>query len=363
MNKFCNDFLKVETYINNKSKPDFDNNLLKILQKGKPARPTLFEFILNNTIFEMVTRDIEYDRADPLFQFKRTIDTYRILGYDFATIRGTSFVLKTIRHHREGKATLSLNDDFLIFDRESFNKYQWMEPENADYTWLEKLSEYLPKDMKLMLPAPDGVFETVLALVGYDNLCFMLADDPELVKEVFDAVGSRYLRYYDLCSKYDAVGLFMADDDWGFNTQPFLSVNDMRKYIIPWHVKIAETAHKAGKPVVLHSCGQIDSLMDDVIVNIKYDGKHSFEDNICPVEDIYEKYNGKIAILGGIDVDFLCRSSPEQIYDRACRMLERSGDRGGYALGSGNSIPEYVPVENYLALIAAAVMNRGEFIE
>jgi hypothetical protein len=27
---------------------------------------------------------------------------------------------------------------------------------------------------------------------------------------------------------------------------------------------------------------------------------------------------------------------------------------GGYALGSGNSIPEYVPFENYMAMIAAA---------
>jgi len=30
------------------------------------------------------------------------------------------------------------------------------------------------------------------------------------------------------------------------------------------------------------------------------------------------------------------------------------GDRGGYALGSGNSIAPYVPVRNYLALLQAA---------
>ena len=32
----------------------------------------------------------------------------------------------------------------------------------------------------------------------------------------------------------------------------------------------------------------------------------------------------------------------------------------GYALGSGNSIPEYVPVENYLAMIRAAQALRDE---
>lgn len=357
MKKFHEDFIKPETYINKYSKPDF-GNLLKVLKKQKPERPTLFEFILDDSVFEMVTGDITYDRADPLYKFKMTIDGYRVLGYDFATVRGTSFVLKTNRHKREGMSSISLNEDFLIFNWESFEKYQWMEPEDADYTWLEKLSEYLPEGMKLMLPAPDGIFETVLALIGYDNLCYLLADDPELVRQVVEGVGSRYLRYYELCSGFESVGIFMADDDWGFNTQPFLSVSDMRKYIIPWHVKIAETAHKAGKKVVLHSCGQIDSLMEDVIKDIKYDGKHSFEDKICPVEGAYEKYSGRIAILGGIDMDFLCRSAPEQIYERSCAMLERSWDRGGFALGSGNSIPKYVPMQNYLAMIAAAVMNR-----
>lgn len=33
-------------------------------------------------------------------------------------------------------------------------------------------------------------------------------------------------------------------------------------------------------------------------------------------------------------------------------MLEK-GRQGGYALGTGNSIPEYIPKENYLAMIGA----------
>lgn len=357
MKNFHEDFTKVETFISNDRKPDF-NNMLKVLHKEKPSRPTLFEFIMCDEIIKLLTCNLEYNPQDPYSRFKHHVDAYRIAGYDFAAIRGTSFVFKTNRHKREGMSSVSLNDDSFIFDRESFDKYQWNEPEDADYTWLDELSGYLPEGMKLMVPGPDGVFETVLALVGYDNLCYMLADDPELVGNIFDAVGSRYLRYYELCSKYESVGFFMADDDWGFNTQPFLSVGDMRKYVIPWHVKIAEAAHKAGKPIVMHSCGQVESLMDDIIYKIKYDGKHSFEDNIMPVEEVYEKYQGKIAILGGIDIDYLCRSTPEQVYNRACSMLERSGKRGGYALGSGNSIPDFIPVPNYLAMIAAAVMNE-----
>ncbi len=70
--------------------------------------------------------------------------------------------------------------------------------------------------------------------------------------------------------------------------------------------------------------------MDDVIDNMKYDGKHSYEDTIQPVEDAYDQYHDRIAILGGIDVDFMCRSTPEAIYERARRMLEHDK---AYALG------------------------------
>ena len=94
--------------------------------------------------------------------------------------------------------------------------------------------------------------------------------------------------------------------------------------------------------------------MDDIIDDMRYDGKHSYEDTICPVEEMYERYHDRIAILGGIDLDFVCRSTPEAVHARAKAMLERSASRGGYALGSGNSIPAYVPDANYFAMTSAA---------
>ncbi len=98
--------------------------------------------------------------------------------------------------------------------------------------------------------------------------------------------------------------------------------------------------------------------MDVVIDELKLDGKHSFEDGIIPVEEAYDIWHDRIAIMGGIDMDFLARKSPSEIYNRASKLLEQTFDTGGFALGSGNSIPDYVPVENYLAMIRAAVDFR-----
>lgn len=91
---------------------------------------------------------------------------------------------------------------------------------------------------------------------------------------------------------------------------------------------------------------------------MRFDGKHSYEDNIQPVEEAYSQYHKQIAILGGIDVDFVCRAAPEKIYQRAKSMLALTAADGAYALGTGNSVPEYVPDANYFALLRAALDSR-----
>jgi len=90
---------------------------------------------------------------------------------------------------------------------------------------------------------------------------------------------------------------------------------------------------------------------------LKYDAKHSFEDIILPVEQVYERWGNRIAILGGFDIDYLSRSKPEVVYQRAKAILEQTRQRGGYALGTGNSITNYIPMENYYAMASAAKHN------
>ncbi|NOY74962.1 MAG: hypothetical protein GXP32_04120 [Kiritimatiellaeota bacterium] len=331
--------------------PDFDN-LLAVLENKKPKRHTLFEFFMNQTIYENAagTRNVE---PDDLFETQKTrIKAFEALGYDYATVT----CMFSFPHGEQAhNATISQNEGVMITDRESFDNYPWPDVDEYDYSLLERLAPLLPDGMKMIVHGPGGVLENLMSLVGYDNLCFMSVDDPKLLKDICDAIGSRLTRHYELSGQYDGVGAMISNDDWGFKTQTMLSPDDTREYIIPWHVKIAAAIHASGKPAILHSCGNLEAVMDDIIDVIKYEGKHSFEDAICPVEDAYEKWGGRIAILGGIDLDFICRETPAAVFERSKRMLDIAAERGAFALGSGNSIPEYVPFENYKAMLSAAV--------
>jgi uroporphyrinogen decarboxylase len=342
-----------------RAEPDFEN-VLKVLRREVPDRPTLGELFMNESIYRRAigpekVAEIEAQDDLPVF-FRLMVHGYRALGYDYATVAASGFGLP--RGERRKKHTRSLNDGALITDRESFEKLDWPEPEDFPSDRLEKVAAELPAGMKLVVIGPSGVLENVIQLTGYERLCLMVFDDPDLVAEIFAAVGERLVRYYREALQYETVGAVWANDDWGFKTQTLLSPEDMRRYVVPWHARIAEAAHAAGKPVIMHSCGCLDAVMDDVIDVIGHDGKHSYEDAIRPVEEAYEQLAGRIAVVGGIDVDFVSRSSPEEVYRRSKAMVERTAKRGGYMLGTGNSVPDYVPQENYFAMLAAAWEQR-----
>jgi len=337
-----------------KFQPDI-NETLRVLNKQKPSRPVLFELFLNPTVYALLAEHKQEDESSDAY-FRMVIDGFHGGGYDYASVGASDFGFPSIQ--RAHKQTSSLNDGFVITDEKSFDEYKWPDPESFDYSRLDRLGKYLPDGMKLMVMGPCGVLENAIILVGYENLCYMLVENPELTQRIFTHIGERLVKYYEIAAEHDAVGLVMSNDDWGFNTQTFLSPKHMREYVFPWHKKIAEVAHRFNKPVILHSCGNAAEIMEDIIEDIKFDGKHSFEDVIMPVEESYNRWGGRVGILGGMDVDFLIRSTPEEIRRRCSEMLELAEEKGSYALGSGNSIPEYIPYENYRAMIDTARDKR-----
>ena len=335
--------------------PDF-NNLLAVLRREQPARPTLFELFLNGTLHERMGGPPYPSWSQDIYGHLTAVRAFRNAGYDYFTIGVPNFGFPSGPARQE--STRSLNEGAVILDRASFDAYKWPDPADADYSFLDRIASYLPDGLKLIVLGPCGVLENVINLTGYDNLCYMLADDRALVSDVFEQVGSRLVEYYRGAVRCGAVGAIIGNDDWGFKSQTMLSAADMRHFVFPWHKQIVAAAHEVGKPAILHSCGCLGTVMDDIIDDMRYDARHSFEDVIQPVESAYDQYHKRIAILGGMDLDFVCRSTPEAVYKRASAMLTRTAATGAYALGTGNSVPEYVPLTNYFAMIRAALDLR-----
>jgi uroporphyrinogen decarboxylase len=335
--------------------PDIEQ-LYKVLRREKADRPVLFEFIVNLETCLAVSGRPKQPQPGTVDYYRMIMEAFSRLGYDAAPVYTVgSGLLSFPKGEQDALASRSQNQGALITDRESFDHYPWPDAGGGNYELYRQLQPHLPDGMKLLGFSNGGILENATDIVGFEKLCEIYLTDPELTGEIFAHIGERLLKFYSIMAPMESVGACIVNDDWGFKTQTMFPPDMMDSYVFPYTRKIVEVIHASGKPAILHSCGNVKDIMDVIIDDLKLDGKHSFEDGIYPVEDAWDWWSGRIAIMGGIDVDFLVKKSPEEIYKRSLRLLEKTSGTGGYALGSGNSIPNYVPVENHMAVIRAAV--------
>jgi uroporphyrinogen decarboxylase len=240
----------------------------------------------------------------------------------------------------------------VIKTRKDFDEYPWPSPEQVNIFPVEYIAPKMPQGMKVMLMCT-GIFDDLMEMMGFQNMAIKSIDEPGLVEDVLERLTVLAERAVELGAAHPATGAVFYSSDMGFNSGTILSPAFMRRYVIPRLKRIADACHRHGKPFLLHSCGNVLSIMEDLIDVVGIDAKHSFEDKIRPVEEWYRQYHDRIAILGGVDVDLLSRGTPEQVRERTRRILETCAPGGGYCMGTGNSVANYIPINNYYAMLDA----------
>ena len=188
-------------------------------------------------------------------------------------------------------------------------------------------------------------------LMGYETFCYALFDKRDLVVAIADKLLDIYAKSLDQYLSFDRLKIVFASDDMGFKGGLLFSSSDMIEFVLEPHRAMAAKTHESGRLYLLHACGKLDDVIDYIIDEVKIDARHSFEDTIEDVRDVKLTYGKRTAILGGIDVDFLCRSSEDDIRARVRDTLDICQPGGGYCLGSGNSVTNYIPLDNYLAML------------
>ena len=188
-------------------------------------------------------------------------------------------------------------------------------------------------------------------LMGYETFALAIYDQPKLVKAMFDKIAEIIVPLARTLVQMDLVVALWMGDDMGFKTGTMIAPEHLRKYVFPVQKRIADVAHEQGLPFLLHACGNLEAVMNDLIDDVDVDAKHSFEDVIEPVEHFAARYGDRIAVIGGVDVDILGRGTEEHVRTRTREILEACAPSGGYVLGSGNSIANYIPLENFLAMV------------
>ncbi len=369
--------------------PNFENLRRTILREGPPgpvplcdmfADPGMVEAVLEEKFPINLHQYIEEPAlalsGDELPALMHSLDMYvrfcRQVGFDYVFMV-TGFNLKrslmvtadtaAAENWPGGKRYWQDEAGGPIQNWADFEAYPWPKPEELNHTAIEYANGVVPDGMKVAALMYGGVFEHSNWMMGLEPFSYALADAPDLVEAIFARVGELALATARQVASVDNVEIIFLTDDLGFFSGTLVSPVVLRRYVLPWYKKIVDAVHEAGKLLVFHSCGNMYALMDDLLDDIGIDAKHSFEDKILPVEEAYRRWGDRAAILGGIDMDILGRGTEEQVRRRVREVLDVCGTAGtGYALGTGNTAANYIPRENYLAMLdEGRRFNREHF--
>jgi uroporphyrinogen decarboxylase len=341
---------------------------IDILLGRIPQRRTpLVEYIVDDVVMRPIVTELldkewivpQGDRESLQAFLDMVIHFWYRMGYDFVRLEiGLPFQerhLVTADTASSKQRAWADEHQGAISSWEDFEKYPWPRIEDVDFFVLEYINNHLPDGMGFISSHAAGIFEHLSWVMSLEGLCLALYDDPALVQAVSERIGTLITQFYEHLLQLDNLVAVFPGDDMGFRSGTLIAPDALRQYCLPWHKRWAQMAHERGLPYFLHSCGNLQVIMEDLIHDVHIDGKHSFEDAIIPVEEFQKRYGERIAVLGGVDLNILSAGTPEQVRRRTRELIETCGARGRYAIGSGNSIPSYVPVENYLAMVDEAL--------
>ncbi len=344
--------------------PDYTRIVSAATNKKTKGIP-LYEHDINRTVMgALMQMDLHamYESRDPkaLDKLFKIIAEFHIThGYDTYSFEGcfTEII--------QGGLGLTGQAGSIISNRKDFENYPW---ETLTDKYFQKFSIYfdsirrtLPEGMKIVGGVGNGIFETIQDFVPFTELAYLEMDDPELFTDLWikvgDALNNTWYLFLDEYSDILAVGRF--GDDLGFKNSTLLNPDVISKHIIPQYKKIISEVKSRDIPFLLHSCGHIFSVMEEIIETTGIDAKHSNEDAIAPFSKWVEDYGQRIGNFGGLDMDVICRSSEKVLRKYIRTNIEPLMGSRGIAIGSGNQIADYVPPENFQIMVDEVRKIRG----
>ena len=211
----------------------------------------------------------------------------------------------------------------------------------------------LPAGMRLIAHA-GGMVMHARVWMGMERFWTTLGTDSALVVALLEKLQALQIVAIERATDHPAVGAFLLDDDLAHCGGLLESPRFLRAHVFPFYQRIGEIVHSKGLPFIMHTDGKVTQVLPDLIA-CGLDALHPLEPKAMDIAAVNREFGDRLALLGNIDVDLLTRGSPDEVRAQVRQRIQEVAPGGGFAIGSSNSIPDYVPLENYRALVEASL--------
>ncbi len=191
--------------------------------------------------------------------------------------------------------------------------------------------------------------------VGMEDFAYMLYDDRELFETIMETYATWTAK---VVSHLNTLGVdfLWACDDLAFKTSTLVSPETFREVFLP-KMRIAADAIRL--PWIFHSDGNLTPILEDLLT-LGMNCLHPIEPGAMDIDYMKETYGKKLCLMGNIDLHYtLTRGTPEETAEEVKQRLRTIAPGGGYIMASANSIPSYVKLENFQAMIDTVRQYRA----
>ncbi len=235
---------------------------------------------------------------------------------------------------------------------EELEHYNWPSPDWFDFSdFKEKLEPY---SQWCLMASGASVFQHPTFLRGMDTFLMDLIVNPEIAEFIMDKFTGFYLSYFERMfeSARGLIDVFRVADDVAMQTGLLIGTDMFDYYVAPRLKKLIDLAHHYDIQFMLHSCGDVSSLIPSFIeLGIDILDPIQVSASNMDLFDLHKQYGGQICLHGGIDTQqFLPNASPREVSEEAGRIDRYFSNKSGYIFSTSHVIEGDVPLENIEAL-------------
>ena len=243
-------------------------------------------------------------------------------------------------------------DKSVIQSEADFEAFPWPKPDDFDYSILDEADRLLPANCRVILTV-GKIFNLGWWLMGFDTFAYAMADNPGLIERLYERIASIQAGVVERAIARSSVGMVWHADDMAYGSGPMVSPQFLRRAILPTYTRLNHICKQQGLLTGFHSDGKVDVLIDDLI-DAGFDSFNPVEPLAMDIRALKRRVAGRLAIIGNVDLSYtLTRGTPAEVETEVRDLIRDLGPGGGFGLASANSVPEYVPWENFVALHSA----------
>jgi len=189
--------------------------------------------------------------------------------------------------------------------------------------------------------------------VGTERLLIAMIEQPDWVSDMLNHFLNVDIALFQMV--WDAGYHFDEitwPDDMGYKGKQFFSPRMYRELVKPVHKRAADWAHERGVKVRLHSCGNVNPLIPDLIeIGIDMLNPLEVKAGMDPIA-LKKQYGDRLAFHGGLNAVLYER--PDEMWGEMRRVIPVMKENGGYIISSDHSVPETVSLGQFREFVRLA---------